>query len=300
MVVFGKLVIRMVRLKRIDDDSLMHYGTEGMHWGVRLYQNKDGSLTPLGRIRYYGTPLSREESIKIKRQRQEAKKMQLMAKGNKRDIYKNRDLFTDDEYDEALARAAKFDKTREELRKEKKDHMSSVSETLNKDVFATPKQALKERILQSDNPLAIVKNSSLFTDEELSQAYMRLQRINNIKSLSPSQKMKATDAARVVDKGKPFVENIANSLDKADRLVNTTGKTIIDTYQTTNKINSIINTINGNDDLPTFALQPWTKLEPKNKKISKDDFKETLKTYGLDGSLSSQQIDEMYKAVTGS
>lgn len=278
----------MVRLKRIDDDSLMHYGTEGMHWGVRLYQNKDGSLTPLGRIRYYGTPLSREESIKIKRQHQEAKKMQLMAKGNKRDIYKNRDLFTDDEYDEALARAAKFDKTKEELKKEKKD------------VFATPKQALKERILQSDNPLAIVKNSSLFTDEELSQAYMRLQQINNIKGLSPSQKMKATDAGRVVDKGKPFVENLTNSLDKADKLVNSTGKTIIDTYQTTNKINSIINTINGNDDLPTFALQPWTKLEPKNKKISKDDFKETLRTYGLDGSLSSQQIDEMYKAVTGS
>ena len=83
----------MVRLKRIDDDSLMHYGTEGMHWGVRLYQNKDGSLTPLGRIRYYGTPLSREESIKIKRQHQEAKKIQLMAKGNKRDNYKNRDQF---------------------------------------------------------------------------------------------------------------------------------------------------------------------------------------------------------------
>jgi hypothetical protein len=266
----------------------MHYGTEGMHWGVRLYQNKDGSLTPLGRIRYYGTPLSREESIKIKRQHQEAKKMQLIAKGNKRDIYKNRDLFTDDEYDEALARAAKFDKTRAELRKEQKD------------VFATPKQALKERILQSDNPLAIVKNSSLFTDEELSQAYMRLQRINNIKGLSPSQKMKATDAARVVDKGRPFVENITSSLDKADKLVNTTGKTIIDTYQTTNKINSIINTINGNNDLPTFALQPWSKLEPKNKKINKADFKETLRTYGLDGYLSSQQIDEMYKAVTGS
>lgn len=33
-------------------DSLVHYGKEGMHWGERLYQYKDGSLTPLGRIHY--------------------------------------------------------------------------------------------------------------------------------------------------------------------------------------------------------------------------------------------------------
>ena len=31
---------------------LAHYGTKGMHWGVRNYQNYDGSLTPEGRARY--------------------------------------------------------------------------------------------------------------------------------------------------------------------------------------------------------------------------------------------------------
>lgn len=33
-------------------DELMHYGRKGQKWGVRLFQNKDGSLTPAGRIRY--------------------------------------------------------------------------------------------------------------------------------------------------------------------------------------------------------------------------------------------------------
>lgn len=35
-----------------DDDSLAHHGIKGMKWGVRRYQNKDGSLTPKGKARY--------------------------------------------------------------------------------------------------------------------------------------------------------------------------------------------------------------------------------------------------------
>ena len=31
------------------DNELMHHGILGMKWGVRRYQNKDGSLTPAGK-----------------------------------------------------------------------------------------------------------------------------------------------------------------------------------------------------------------------------------------------------------
>ena len=30
-------------------DSLMHHGILGMKWGIRRYQNKDGSLTKQGK-----------------------------------------------------------------------------------------------------------------------------------------------------------------------------------------------------------------------------------------------------------
>lgn len=34
------------------NDELIHYGIEGQKWGVRRYQNEDGTLTPAGKERY--------------------------------------------------------------------------------------------------------------------------------------------------------------------------------------------------------------------------------------------------------
>ena len=35
----------------MDNYQLYHWGIKGMRWGVRRYQNKDGSLTPVGKKR---------------------------------------------------------------------------------------------------------------------------------------------------------------------------------------------------------------------------------------------------------
>jgi hypothetical protein len=37
---------------KMDKTSLAHVGVKGMKWGIRRYQNKDGSLTPAGKKRY--------------------------------------------------------------------------------------------------------------------------------------------------------------------------------------------------------------------------------------------------------
>ena len=34
------------------NDELYHHGIPGQRWGVRRYQNEDGSLTPEGEKRY--------------------------------------------------------------------------------------------------------------------------------------------------------------------------------------------------------------------------------------------------------
>lgn len=39
-------------VRRLKDDELYHHGVKGQRWGIRRYQNPDGSLTPAGMARY--------------------------------------------------------------------------------------------------------------------------------------------------------------------------------------------------------------------------------------------------------
>jgi len=41
-----------MRMSDIVENTLKHYGILGMKWGVRRFQNPDGSLTPAGKERY--------------------------------------------------------------------------------------------------------------------------------------------------------------------------------------------------------------------------------------------------------
>lgn len=62
--------------------NLCHWGIKGMKWGRRLYQNKDGSLTPLGKKRYAKeeADLKAREKLVKNREREAAKRAKLDAK----------------------------------------------------------------------------------------------------------------------------------------------------------------------------------------------------------------------------
>ena len=69
------------------DGELCHWGIKGQKWGVRRYQNKDGSLTPAGRKRYADEEAalkSREKSIK-EREKNAARKAKIDAKKSELD-----------------------------------------------------------------------------------------------------------------------------------------------------------------------------------------------------------------------
>ena len=69
----------------ICSDELWHHGIKGMRWGVRRYENKDGSLTPLGKKRYEAYKESRR---KYQKQVDEAQKLMDQSK-SLRKIFKN-------------------------------------------------------------------------------------------------------------------------------------------------------------------------------------------------------------------
>ena len=71
------------------NDFIMHYGIKGMKWGIRRYQNEDGTLTAAGKKRAA---------------KQKMRRVNKAAKEDRKQAYTNRRNLSDDEIQQRVRR----------------------------------------------------------------------------------------------------------------------------------------------------------------------------------------------------
>lgn len=109
-----------------NSDELAHWGIKGMRWGIRRYQNKDGSLTKAGQRRYDKEmeKLKKEEQVLKNRKATQGKLAKLEAK-RASNAAKKKELDGDDE-DEKKKEAEEAAAKKISAGKKKVSEMSSL------------------------------------------------------------------------------------------------------------------------------------------------------------------------------
>lgn len=108
-------------------NELVHWGIKGMRWGVRRYQNADGSLTPAGKKRYGDDDDTGETK--------EETRARVLKSTNASEIYKHRDLLSTAELNERMNRIdteARLSRMAESTRKSGMDKIDSVLKVARK------------------------------------------------------------------------------------------------------------------------------------------------------------------------
>ena len=130
--------------------QFMHYGVKGMKWGIRRYQNPDGSLTPLGRTRIGG------KAVKTYN-----KAVKAEMKGNTAKAEKKMQKF--EKIDKKLSNP-KADQLAEQI-----ERQSFYSQKHSKDASKLSYDEISERIgrLKTENDYKKLMNSRQNPDVEL-------------------------------------------------------------------------------------------------------------------------------------
>lgn len=172
-------------------DELQHHGIRGMRWGIRRYQNKDGSLTKAGEKRY------NKEMEALKKETAKVKAEEKVAANRKKTQAKIDKLETKKQELEERKKALKDEKNG---KKSGDDSSDKPTETL---------EAKRERLLKSTDPKELYEGKDALSYQELNE------RVNRID-------LEARLQSRIVEEhkktGMEYVTDVKNNIDKATNL----------------------------------------------------------------------------------
>lgn len=179
----------------MNERELYHHGIKGQKWGIRRYQNPDGTLTALGRKRQGDYEKAKEEA-----------RSKLLRSSDASEIYEYKDLLTTAEIKERLDRIDK-EATLRSLTEDKKkttlDYMDRViqwgkkvndlSTTVNSSpIFQSLMKKLKDKYMP-DEPFdleEIYKKRSTLSDKAIASALQRARNERDIEKILEQMRKK--------------------------------------------------------------------------------------------------------------
>lgn len=233
---------------KLDVTFLAHHGVTGQKWGVRRYQEKDGSLTPEGR-QHWGIGPARE---KIKLAWKNRKVFRPKTEAEKKKLLKAKE-----------AKKAENEKKREENAAKRAERNKAALD------------AKREKLIREGDPKTLYKNRKLLSDEDLDRA---LNRIDKLGTLKPEDKA-AQKSLQQTKENRQTVKDGKSSVDKliaGGKTAVTVAGTLVGMYEGYAKIASIVNEVTGKDTLPTFDLSPWKKKDSGKEKSVEEQIKDAL------------------------
>lgn len=133
-------------------NELYHYGKKGQKWGVRRYQNKDGTLTEEGKRRYYRDADAAGYREQYKDGAKAGKRYKTGKKGRQEDFNENVDKWVTDDLnagrrlaDESYNMTNKLQRANEQSLKRRPKNTLDLSNMSDQEMRAQINRAMLER-----------------------------------------------------------------------------------------------------------------------------------------------------------